>query len=239
MQGFYYTEVSTLIATSPTLIPGVVIELTDIAEVYSDIAEIIVNNWPGELWFVETLPLDDALQTIQIKLLKKLPCSLLFGAQGEKVCHLIEAVTHLSVDHIEQLALLATPMAEEAYSNAWNCWLAELDGKEHDVHLESDHRGTLAIGKGVYASPIYGGFLLIDQLMQHKASQLVGESALISQTLYGETITQLTPVWSQACSVLLQAAMGLGAVNYTTPQELELLLAGWDLLKKLNLPMPN
>lgn len=209
--------------------------------VHYEIATIAINEWPGNLWFVEAIKGTeyqaatedtDYFHTQSLKILKKLPNSLLFGPKGENICYLLDKITTLTLPQIEKLALLATPMGEIAYTEAWNNWLTE--SNNHAMHADADHIGTLAIGVGEDTSPIYSGFLTINDLLHKRAQQLEGETAFIIQQGYGYDKPEifLNSLWSQACRVLLQTAMGLGAAQYVSPQNLQLLLSGWELLAK-------
>ena len=204
--------------------------------VHYDVATIYVKQWPVDLWFVEII---EGLESSQlnedsdyiaatiIRPLKQLPCSLLFGPKGEKVCMLLDNICQITLPQINQLAALANPISTEAYGNVWNTWLSKTSNST--MHQDADHSGTLAIGEGENASPIYNGFLTINDLVHKKAKELVGDAAFIKPAGYGDEV-YLATEWSKACSVLLQTAMGLGAEQYVSSKDLPLLLLGWKVL---------
>lgn len=205
--------------------------------VHYDTATIVINEWPGQLWFVKVL--DDLpttwpkanlelIPTQSFKLIKQLVNSFLFGSKGEGICELLDKIQQLDLSQVKQLATFFSPIAAEAYAVAWNNWLQQTTNLVE--HRDADHTGTLAIGKGENSSPIYSGFLLVNELVYQKARQLEGDSAFISYPAYDESEALLNPQWNKACSVLLQAAMALGAEQYVDAKDLNLLLTGWRLL---------
>ncbi len=207
--------------------------------VHYDVATIYVKQWPVDLWFVEVVEGlehsqlsedNDYIAANIIRPLKQLPCSLLFGPKGEKVCQLLDNISQITLPQINQLAALANPISTEAYANVWNTWLNKTTNST--MHQDADHSGTLAIGEGENASPIYNGFLTINDLLHKRAKELVGDEAFIRPAGYDDEV-YLAAEWSKACSVLLQTAMGLGAEQYINGKDLPLLLLGWKVLNNI------
>lgn len=201
---------------------------------HHDVSTVYIKQWPGQLWFVEVVKAFSqtnsySIPALAVRPLKQLPCSLLFGSAGEGVCQLLDRICQLTLVQVEQLATLANPLSEEAYANVWNNWLQQTDNST--MHYEADHTGTLAIGEGENASPIYNGLLTVSDLVHHRAKELMGDAAFIKSSINDEDV-YLTPMWNKACSVLLQTAMGLGAEKYIFPKELPLLLLGWKAINK-------
>lgn len=204
--------------------------------IHYDISTIDIHQWPGQLFFVEVLDYVekgtnlqeiDYISAVNIRLFKELTCSFLFGPQGGGVCQLLDKIQTLTLVQVEQLALLANPIRAEVYASIWDNWLK--NNTNLAMHRDADHSVTLAIGKGEDASPIYSGLLTINDMVYKRARELSGEAAFITQHNSLSDV-YLNTLWANACTVLLQAAMGLGAEQYASPQELELLLAGWELL---------
>lgn len=204
--------------------------------VHYDTATLAINEWSGQLWFVEVLdnlptkqPKDElqAIPSRHFKLIKQLTNSFLFGSRGEGICLLLDRILTLDLAEVQQLANLFSPLGAEAYAVAWNNWLVNFNNLAE--HRDTDHTGTLAIGSGEQASPIYSGFLVINEMLYQKANELEGANAFVSYPPYTEQ-PLLNPLWNKACSVLLQAAMALGAEQYVAPNDLKVLLAGWRLL---------
>lgn len=207
--------------------------------VHYDTATIAINEWPGQLWFVEILdylptisPKEDmeAIPSQSFKLIKLLTNSFLFGSKGQGVCELLDKILQIDLLQVTQLADLYSPITAEAYAVAWNNWLLQMPTLVE--HREADHTATLAIGNGDNSSPIYSGFLVVNELMHKKARELEGDSAFISYGSSEESEVLLNPQWNKACSVLLQAAMALGAEHYVQAKDVNRLLAGWHLLTK-------
>lgn len=239
--GFIYHSLQATPAIEQTQL-GQVVSATDKPwQVHDDVATIYVEQWPGQLWFIEILEhLDKSVgeestttAVTKLRPLKQLPCSLLFGPKGENICQLLDMINQITLAQIEQLASLANPISAEAYAKVWNNWLTNTTNPT--MHRDADHTGTLAIGEGVNASPIYNGLLTIKELVHERAQQLMGDEAFIKVVGYNELY--LAPLWSKACSVLLQSAMGLGAEQYIHSKELPLLLLGWRELQKPTLTL--
>lgn len=206
---------------------------TDIAPwpVYVNLYDIYAQQWPVELWFVEVIRAFSSshhhfIPAIAIKPIKLLPSSLLFGSQGDQVCLLLDKINRLTLNQVEQLAKLANPIRTEAYTSVWNTWVQE--ATYLSMYYDSDHSATLALGEGEETSPLNHGLLTINELFHQRARLLVGDEAFID-SFGAEPI--LTPLWSNACHVLLQIAMGLGAEQYASANDLKLLLNGWELLR--------
>lgn len=197
--------------------------------VYPNLADIYVQQWPIELWFVEIISAfsrrDYYIPAISIKPIKLLPVSLLFGGQGDKVCLLLDKINTLTLEQVELLAALANPIRTEAYTSVWNSWVQE--ATYLTMYYDSDHSATLALGEGEETSPLNHGLLTVSDLFHQRAKLLAGDKAFIH--IAGSDIL-LAPMWSNACHVLLQIAMGLGAEPYASANELRLLLNGWQLL---------
>ena len=210
---------------------GNIIE-TDITpwHVYLNLSDIYAQQWPIELWFVEVISAFSSthshyIPAIAIKPIKQLPASLLFGVQGDGVSVLLDKINTLTLNQIEQLAALINPIRTEAYISVWNNWVQE--ATYLTMHYDSDHSATLAIGEGEEASPLNYGLLTVNELFHQRAKILTGDKAFIHMP---DDELLLMPMWSNACHVLLQIAMGLGAEQYASASELKLLLSGWELL---------
>lgn len=198
--------------------------------VYEDVANIVIDHWPVNLWFVEvskafTTSNKNYTPAITIKPLKQLPCSLLFGPKGEGICQLLDKIIQLNQQQVEQLAAFSNPLREDAYAGAWNTWLKE--STKLTMHYDTDLTTTLAIGVGEEASPIYGGFLAVDHLFRQQAYKLVADDAFIKMPNTGDIY--LVDIWRKACTVLLHMAMALGAEQYVVPQNLPFLLLGLEI----------
>ncbi|AZS51723.1 hypothetical protein DM558_13520 [Entomomonas moraniae] len=197
--------------------------------VYEDVANIIVNHWPGNLWFVQVIQAfsisnEGYLPAIAIKPIKQLPCSLLFGLQGEGICQLLDKIKRLTLLKVEELARFANPISDRAYANAWNCWLKK--ATKLTMHHDADHSSTLAIGFAEESSPIYSGFLAVDYLLRQRACELVGKDGSKHDM---DSIYQAA-TWRKACNALLYIAMGVGAEQYVVAKDLPLLLLGLDII---------
>lgn len=134
----------------------------------------------------------------------------------------MDAARKISVPLAEKMLESNGAEAQEAYSAAWNRWIArEVPDSEH---LGDDHRTTLGVS-GLSRSPIGGGFGLIYSTLFDRAKELVGDASF---SVDDEGEISLTPVWAAASETLLHAAMALGAPDVVTAGESVALLASWN-----------
>jgi hypothetical protein len=201
------------------------------------IESIIAEGWPGRLWKVSILeaageqPIRPARYTraVAVRVLEELPTSILFGAHGEEVCRVIERAARVSVEDVRLLAEAARPAAREAYSQAWNRWLGEVE--PDSPNRGQDHSDTLAVilVPGGARFPIGVGLTVLYSVLSDRARSLVGDVAFVVDE---EGDQSFAPEWAAVSDAFLQAAMALGAPQLMSTEERELLLSAWKSVQE-------
>ncbi len=195
------------------------------------IESVIVARWPGKLWQVTIIDAEgveqaskDARYTraIAVEVCGEIPASRLFGEHGGAVCSVIARGSRLDLVLIQALANARHPEAGQAYSRAWNNWLAEV-GSASDYQGQN-LAGTLGIAAGGKRSPINCGFTVLHRAIWERAESLVGSSAF----LFDEEGEQyFEPTWSSASDAMLEAAMAFGAPMLSGREDRLIQLAAW------------
>jgi hypothetical protein len=195
---------------------------------------MVLTRWPGRLFKVEVLdaaPEQVAgsahyIRAVAVRVIAEEPAAVLFGPHGPHVCRVLDAARSISVSLAEKALELTSTEAQEAYSAAWNRWIART--QPNSQHLGDDHRTTLAATGPFSRSPIGAGFGLIYSTVFARAKELVGDSSF---SIDGEGEISLAPKWSAAADSLLHAAMALGAPEIVSASESVALLASWNVLE--------
>jgi hypothetical protein len=192
--------------------------------------EILGVGWPGRLWEVEILeeapeqPLNGAQYTraVAVRVRHEVPVATLFP-NGEDVLRVIERAASLQASDVPELAFHASDEAAEAYSRAWNAWLAKVD--PGSIHHGSDHRDTLAVFAGRKSSPVGIAFTVLYEVLGRRAREIAGDAAF-EEDEEGER--WFTGPWADASRALLCAVMAFGAPELTTDADRRLLLRAWN-----------
>lgn len=200
---------------------------------------MVITRWPGRLLRVEVLTAapeqiaDGAryVRAISVRVISEEPVAVLFGPHGQHVCRVLDAARTISIALAKEiLGSDNAAEAREAYSAAWNCWIARV--QPDSQHLGDDHRATLS-ASGLARSPIGGGFGLIYSTLFERAKELAGDASF-SVDEEGEVL--LAPEWAAAADALLHAAMALGAPENVSARESVALLASWRLVESATGP---
>lgn len=195
---------------------------------------MIASRWPGKLWqatVVDAEGIDQACagatRAWAVKICGQIPTSRLFGEHGDAVAAVITKAGQMNLEQVASLAAARHPEADDAYSRAWEKWLADV-GSSRDVSGQN-LAGTLAIPAGIgypdARSPIGGGFLLVHRALQKRAESLVGPAAFVIDEEADERF--LEPTWASAGDTLLEAAMAVGAPMLLAKSDRDILLAAW------------
>jgi hypothetical protein len=158
-----------------------------------------------------------------VRVLHQIPVATLFGPHGDDVLRVIGKARSIDVDDAVALGARSTPLAREAYSRAWNAWLAKVE--PGSIHLGTVHDDTLAVHAGGTRSPIGGGFTVLHSVLRDRARDVAGDAAFITDE---DDETCLAEPWSTASSALLHAAMAFGAPELVSAADRHLLLEAWD-----------
>ncbi len=191
---------------------------------------VVAAKWPGRLWKVEIIeaapeqPNSSAKYTraVAVRVLGEESTSQLFGRQGVAVSKVIGKARVLELNDVQLLAKATNCRAREAYSRAWNNWLAQLDPTS--PHCGEDLSGTLAISGKDTRSPIGVGFSVLCSVLAERARDLVGDAAFVVDD---EGEQSFAPDWASALDALLGAAMAYGAPELMSPADRDSLSSAW------------
>ncbi|MFC5753442.1 hypothetical protein [Actinomadura rugatobispora] len=209
---------------------------------------LTVWNWPGRLFRVEVVPPEDErwreridranaelvpeagyTRAMSVDVVAELPVSALFGPHGERVAEVIEATRGLTQERAERLASARHPGAGEAYSAAWDRWLAAQPNP--GPYLGTPHEGVTAIpgarAIGTAASPVGSGFTAVYR-MAWLAARSRGRPGIAVVVEDGETEEYFEPPWRRAFLAAVEAAMAFGAPHLVEGGEAGVLTAAWD-----------
>ncbi len=204
------------------------------------IESITVAHYPGTLWRVEII--DPATEedfkavgtsglssratytrAIAVDIHQELPVSLLFGPQGDAICHILETIDSLTETQAEDLSRHLHADADGIYDEAWKRWLKHEDARS--VYLNQAHLNTLGIPGHRRDSPIHKGFYVIHQQVWNQAKKLTQGAALIVDE---DGDVTLNPIWRRASTACLQVAMRYGTKDWLSEAECKVLSAAWD-----------
>lgn len=194
------------------------------------IQSVVAARWPGRLWEVEILqkapdqPRVGAGYTraVAVRVGQERPVSILFGPRGDGVLRVVERASSVRLSEVAELAARWSPDAREAYSRAWNRWIARVDPRS--IHRGADHGNTLAVFAGGTRSPIGIGFTVLHDVFARRARELAGDDAFVTDD---EGDVCLADPWAKAANVLLHAAMALGAPDLVPEPDRAALLGAW------------
>jgi hypothetical protein len=204
--------------------------------VQSRIEQMTVARWPGRLWRVTvvdavtdvderanglTRPLPSAgyVRAIVVEVIEEIPTWKLFGDFGRAVREVIAVASSLDRSLVSLLGQYRHPVADAAYSRAWNAWLAQSKRP-----LGSDDlTGTLEFSGRVCGSPINNGLSVVFNAVWNRAEAVDGDSAFVHE----DEETYLEPAWSTAANALLEAAMAFAAPGVSDASDREIMAAAW------------
>lgn len=195
------------------------------------VESVVAARWPGRLWEVEIVeaaaeqPREGAGYTraVDVRVLREIPIAILFGPRGGDVVRVIERAASIDAEAAAELGARSAPLASEAYSRAWNAWLAKVE--PGSIHLGAGHADTLSVHAGGTRSPIGGAFTVLHSVLSDRARAVAGDAAFITDE-DGESC--LAEPWSTALAALLHAAMAFGAPELVPDADRHLLLKAWD-----------
>lgn len=191
---------------------------------------VLPVRWPGRLWEVEVLrmapeqPREGASysRAVAVRITRELPPAILFGSHGDDVVRVIDRASSLDGSEAAELAARWSEQASEAYSQAWNAWIARM--APGSIHRGADHGNTLAVFAGGTRSPLGSAFTLLHDVVGRRAREVAGEAAFVADE-DGEMC--LAGPWAKAAEALLHAAMALGAPDLVPEADQAVLLAAW------------
>lgn len=215
--------------------PGTVIFKTDRSPpwivVDHSIESAIIARWPGRLYRVVVLDAEGIEQAsahanytraVAVQVCEEVPASRLFGDRGEAASAVISFAARLELTTARLLADFRHPLANQAYSRAWDKWLGK--SGEGLAREESRLRGTLEAGPGPSRSPINCGLTLTYRAVWDRADAMQGPAAFVEDE---EGERTLAPFWDSAATALLHAATALGAPSIMTEEDAVTLTLAW------------
>lgn len=251
MEGFVYVECSSpgpfpvaavgrRVATGSWDPPWLVVDHT--------LERVMVARWPGRLFRVRVIPpgspaereaLQRAAQNLRpdagytrafaVDVLEELPAASLFGPHGDAVADVIAAGTRLLQHDMERLAAARHPDADEAYSRAWDAWLAEQPNGQ--PYLGHNAHTLAAPGAGPVGSPVGHALSLVCLAVEESARLRAGGTAFAThpEDYPGEEAGEeyLVGPWADARSALCDIAMALGAPHLLEEDDRAVLLTAW------------
>ena len=192
-----------------------------------------IAKWPGSLWRAEVI--DEAKNTglrenakytraNGVKIIEKLPPSILFGSYGAEVLMVIESTSDIDLDIAKKLADALPDQALELYSKGWNIF----GGTKNDQppFYGRNHQNTIAMPGDEGCSPINNAFKIIYSQVSDKANEITGGQAILSNDEGGNL--SLDDEWSKTCNSYLCAAMAIAYQEKYSSEEIALLSKAWE-----------
>jgi hypothetical protein len=200
-------------------------------------ASIILAKWPGTLWramIVEAATVNDQrirggpplpyaryTRCISVKVLEKMDLAVLFGKHGKEVLTVLSRAAALTREEANQFSSARHPGASDAYDRTFRRW-CNAEGIRQDYYDNLD--GTLKIGSIPVGSPINEGLNLVHLVVFDRAKAVDGANAT---HIDDEGEVDLLEPWAGCGSVHLDAALALGAPEFVTAEDRDILLSGW------------
>jgi hypothetical protein len=191
-----------------------------------------IAKWPGSLWRAEVI--DEAKNTglreyakytraNSVKIIERLPLSVLFGGFGAGVLKVIESTSSIDIDLANKLASAFPDETVELYSKGWNIF----GGTKNDQppFYGRNHQNTIAIPGDEGCSPINSAFKIIYSQVFDHANKITDGKAILSDD---EGNLSLNDEWSKACNSFLCAAMAIAYQQRYSADEIALLSSAWE-----------
>lgn len=187
-------------------------------------------KWPGRLWKVRIIEPEKPknqpyayagyTRANSVEVLREEGTSILFGVHGDEVVGVLEQAMLLTREKAAALATRRHPEASAAYDRLFRHW-ARTKNIPHEHHGDLD--GTLKLGGRGSNSPIFEGLSVLYTVVFERAKSIDGDDAIESD----DEAQWLAPPWRDAHSVLSDAALVLGAPEFASERDSDILLSGW------------
>lgn len=192
---------------------------------------IVIAKWPGTLWRAEVkeeakntglLEYAKYTRANAVKIIERLPLTLLFGDFGASIIKIIESARSIDTGTAKKLSSVFNPESLEIYSKGWNIF----GGTKNDdpPFYGRNHQNTIAMPGDEGCSPINSAFKIIYSQVFDRAKELTGGKALLTDD---EGCLLLDDEWSKACNSYLCAAMAVAYQEKFTENEIAVLSKGW------------
>jgi len=204
-----------------------------------NINRIIITEWPGKLFFVETLSsywrlnrnlLKNAGYTRAngVKILEVLELHKLFGKNGKLIKQVVDKSNNIEIDEAKILSKHLKNKSCEIYDIAWKRWLAL---KNIQNENSENYLGTSGIISNETEldqySPLGEVLSIIGNLLYKRIQQIDNENGLIVDN---EGEIRLSNLWNTTQQTLFNIAMAYENQNILNEQEKLLLLEPWNIL---------
>jgi hypothetical protein len=206
--------------------------------------KLIITKWPGTLYKVEVLnPSEEKCinaglvkniwytRTFAVKILEELPIEIIFGDNGVQIKKILDFITNISEEQVNQLATYDAEQNRKIYSEAWNIWDSSTD--KESLNSSGDYEKVIqAFPKNQSrVSPIGQGLSIIYDIFYQTARKLTHDEAL---EIDEEGEIYLKPKWSIASTHCLNAGMSYEDSNLLTEDEKALLRKPFQEVFQLN-----
>jgi hypothetical protein len=191
-----------------------------------------IAKWPGSVWLAEVI--DEAKNTglreyakytraNGVKIIERLPLSVLFGSFGAGVLKIIESTSGIDLDIAKKLASAFPDEALELYSKGWNIF--EGTNNDQPPFYGRNHQNTIAMPGDEGCSPINNAFKIIYSQVFDKANDITGGQAILSDD---EGNLSLDYQWLKTCNSYLCAAMAIAYQEKYSSDEMTSLSKAWE-----------
>lgn len=191
-----------------------------------------IAKWPGSLWRAEVI--DEAKNTglseyakytraNGIKIIERLPLSVLFGGFGAEVLNIVESTSSIDLGLAKKLESAFPDEALELYSKGWNIFGGTKN--EQPPFYGRNHQNTIAMPGDEACSPINKAFTIIYSQVFDQANEITGGQAILSDD---EGNLSLDDEWSKTCNSYLCAAMAIAYQENYSSDEIALLSKAWE-----------
>lgn len=208
-----------------------------------ELSSIILTQWPGKLFYVETLSnykrlnsnlRKDAGYTRAngLKILREIQLHEIFGKNGKQLKEIVDKCQIIDMDEAQLLSSSLTDKSLELYSNAWIKW-----NKTQNIETNNSESyvGTIGvISSGLRLSkysPVGNVLSTISNLLDKRINEIdKDEGILIDEE--GEFI--LSDLWQRTQQALFNAAMAYENEGLLSSDEKITLLIAWNKISEKN-----
>jgi len=190
----------------------------------------ILARWPGKLWKVSIIKAAASKdqprayaryrRASSVRVLSEEDPARLFGEHGQHILTILNQAKTLGREAAQCLSTARHANAPAAYDRMFRRWAK---AKDLVVDHHDDLDGTLKIGPSLHSSPIYEGLSILHTVVFERAKVVDGKAA----TIIDDHDEYLNEPWRGASAALCDAALALGAPEFVSAEDRDVLLTGW------------
>lgn len=201
--------------------------------------KLIIPEWPGKLFFVETLSPYKSLnlnltkdagytRANGIKILKELQLHELFGENGRQIKQIVDKSNNVDISEAKLLSSSLTKESCKIYDKAWKRW-----NENNKIEFESsdDYLGTIGVISNEIKlkqhSPVGEALSIISNLVYNRVREIDEENGVVVDA---EGETSFSELWSKTQQALLNATMAYENEDLLNVNEKHTLLESWSKL---------